>query len=219
MKRARPVILALFALCASAILAAQADNPVTEKPVTEEPATDKPEAEKPAATNPYRPGDGLFSIQLGTNAPLFMQSMADGSVGPTNLYWGGSLSLRYMTFLTKGFALGGEGGASFNVDHTERRTLYAVPVTFEALWYPVRMPFEFPMGIGAGMALLNLGDYYRFDPIIKPEIGAYYRASPSWSFGLTLSYNWIIDIYDFQGTENNQFGNFLDIRLSALYRL
>jgi hypothetical protein len=216
MKRARILILALLASFGSMALAAQADA----QPAV--PADTAPEGKSLPANamerNPYRVGDGLFSIQLGADWPLFMMSMADGSIGPTNLFWGGALSLRYMTFVQKGFALGGEAGAAFNMDYTKRRTLYTVPFTFEALWYLVRMPFEFPVGMGVGVALLNLGNYYRGDLILKPEAGAYYRVNPSWSFGVTVSYNLIFDFFTADFAQS-QYGNFLDLKLSALYRL
>jgi hypothetical protein len=216
MKRARILILALFASLASMALAAQAGAEAAA------PADAAPEGKSlPAGAmerNPYRPGDGLFSIQLGADWPLFMMSMSDGSIGPTNLFWGGTLSLRYMSFVQKGFALGGEMGAAFNLDYTKRRTLYTVPFTFEALWYLVRMPFEFPVGMGVGVALLNLGEYYRGDLILKPEAGAYYRVNPSWSFGITVSYDFIFDFFAADFTQS-QYGNFLDLKVSALYRL
>jgi hypothetical protein len=169
-----------------------------------------------AGGNPYRKGDSTFSIQLGSGLPLFFLNPSTGTAAPTNLYPGGYLSLRYMAFVSPGFALGGEAGAAFNASQAGR-VLYSIPLSFEMLWYPVKMPFEFPMGVGIGGAIENLGDFYHFDPFIKPEIGAYYRVNPSWSLGGTVSYTFMPQLY--AAAANDRIGNFLNIKLSAMYRL
>jgi hypothetical protein len=201
------------ALALSASLAAQ--DGAQEPGLSEAP--DEGLATSVSEMNPYRPGDAIFSIQAGANLPLFFQSMSSGKILPTQLFPGGSISLRYMGFVAKGLALGGELGASFNVHLNKTRTLYMVPFTFQLSWIPMRMPFEFPIGVGLGGVLLNLAGSYKFDPILRPEAGIFYRSDPTWSFGLLLSYDWSPQFYT--DPTFDMFGNVLTLKLSALYRL
>ncbi len=194
--------------CAIAQEGQGSDDSLSEEPTTI--------LETGSNENSFKRGDNLFSIQLGAFVPLFFNNLSTGAIEKTNLYVGGILSLRYMGFVSTGFALGGELGASFT-GTIAGRTLYTVPFSFEATWLPTRMPFEFPIGIGIGGAIFKLGDAIHVDPVLKPQLGIFYRASPSWSFGGMLSYLWVPQFY--ADPSQNYFGNFLTVNLSVINHL
>lgn len=163
------------------------------------------------------PGDSIFSIQLGANLPLFFQKVSDGSADKTNLSAGPLLSLRYMGFVAKDFAIGGELGAGFNIS-LRKRVLFSVPMSFELMWMPTKMPFELPLGLGLGGILYRMDDYTSFCPIIRPMAGLSWRADSSWSFGGSLSYDWVPMITSWN-PDISYYGNFLTLKLSAHYHL
>jgi hypothetical protein len=202
--------LALCVLCLPFIAAQESQNDAEAVPNDGSPILQSGSNE-----SAFKAGEGMFAIQLGTTIPLFFNNPATGSVRPaTNLYLGGNLSLRYMGFATSDIALGGEIGGSF-ASTVAGRTLFTVPLTFEAMWLPTRMPFEFPVGIGLGAAIVKLDEYTHIDPVVRPQVGVLYRSSPAWSFGLLLSYLWIPEFY----TSSDYYGNFLTLNLSVFNHL
>jgi hypothetical protein len=166
-----------------------------------------------ANDSPFKRGEGLFSVQLGTDIPLFYWNPNTSKAEATNLYPGGMVSLRYMNFVATSFALGGEVGAAYNISTQVKRNYYQVPFSFEAMWMGAKMPFEFPVGMGVGVAINKLGDYLHFDPFVRLEGGVYYRATPAWSFGLMAAYVWMPEFYS--SAANDRFGNFMTVSLSV----
>lgn len=185
---------------------AQADSPDSDEPLLNTDSND----------SPFKRGEGIFSVQLGTDIPLFFWNPNTSQAEGTNLYPGGMISLKYMNFVATSFALGGEVGAAYNIS-VVRRNYYQVPFSFEAMWFGAKMPFEFPVGVGVGVAINRLGDYLHFDPFVKIEGGAYYRATPAWSFGLMAAYVWMPEFYS--SAVNDRFGNFVTVSLSVFNHL
>jgi hypothetical protein len=178
------------------------------------PAAQPPSLDTGTNDSPFKAGEGIFSLQLGTSLPLFFWNPQSSKAEATNLWPGGYLSLRYMGFVATGIALGGEIGASYSIS-IAKRNFFQVPLSFEAFWIGTRMPFEFPVGLGAGVAINKLGDYLHFDPFLKPQAGVYYRATPAWSFGLMASYLWMPQLYSSAHADQNRIGNFLTVGLSV----
>jgi hypothetical protein len=178
------------------------------------PDSENPVLETGTNESPFKRGEGLFALQLGTSLPLFFWNPTTTLPEKTNLYPGGYLSLRYMGFVATGIALGGEIGAAYDIS-IARRNFFQVPISFEAAWIGAKIPFEFPVGLGLGIAVNKLGDYLHIDPFLKPQAGVFYRATPAWSFGLMASYYWMPQLHTSAHADQTRFGNFLSVNLSV----
>lgn len=209
LRRVLPAILALLIL--PSLFAEDGAIGGDEAPDTENPILG-------SATNEsaYKRGDGLFSLQLGTSLPLFIWNPNTNQAENPHLYPGGLLSIRYMGFVAPDFAIGGEIGASYSIS-VANRNFFMVPISFEAMWIGSKMPFEFPISLGLGLSIDKLSDYIHLDPFLKPQVGAFYRASPAWSFGILASYLWVPQFYE--DASNTRFGNFMTVGLSVFNHL
>jgi hypothetical protein len=199
--------LILAALAASAIAAQE----TTDKPTAPLP-TEEVQQQK---TKLFNPGDKLFSISLGPQYPLFNYDTTEKKNVSPNLSLGGAASLEWSFFVLPNFALGGELGASFNFSKTGR-ALFIAPLTFKASYFFSSLPWEFPVSLGVGASIMTLSDLRHIDPFIKPEAGVYYRTSPDWSFGGTLSW-WIIPQTYKDHPDQSRIANILDLSLKAIY--
>ena len=125
-------------------------------------------------------GDQFIKIGLMVDIPLHPATR--------QLKVGGSGTLGYMRFLNSNFALGGD--ASFAYMTTLGKNIFTcIPLMVKAMYQFTFHKFEFPITLGIGGAFENyLGDSY-FGLIIKPELGAFYRHSPDWSFGANIGWN------------------------------
>jgi hypothetical protein len=230
MKRTKlPVVLLLsFGLCAWSLSAqdaqtapseaqngADADNP------SQAPDDDFPFVEMEARTGDYfQKGDGLFNLRLGGNGAIATINPNDGTVNyfsDTNIKYGLGLTVSYLTFVTNKLALGGEVSPFFNSTLTGRM-LYTVPLTFECVYMLGKAPYYFPVGIGAGVALSDINEYFHVDPIIKPRVGFYYQFTTALLLGIEAQYQFIPQIY-YENSDYNRIGNFLTIQISAVYHM
>ena len=149
-------------------------------------------------------GDQFIKIGLMVDIPLHPATR--------QLKVGGSGTLGYMRFLNSNFALGGD--ASFAYMTTLGKNIFTcIPLMVKAMYQFTFHKFEFPITLGIGGAFENyLGDSY-FGLIIKPELGAFYRHSPDWSFGANIGWNMMP-----QWTkESSYFGVIMDIGVTARY--
>lgn len=121
-------------------------------------------------------GDQFINISLRLNVPL--------KPAPTQLYVGGAGTIGYTRFINSVFALGGD--ISFAYSTTVGKNVFtSVPILFKVMYQPTVHQFEFPLTLGLGFAFENYNTDTYFGFVAKPEVGAFYRFSPSWSFGLS----------------------------------
>jgi hypothetical protein len=79
--------------------------------------------------------------------------------------------------------LGGDLSFGYNVTIGSNVFTF-VPILFKASYQPVFKKFEFPLSLGVGVSFENYLTRTYFGPVFKPEIGAYWRIVPEWSFGI-----------------------------------
>lgn len=178
-------------------------------------AQDTPEA---GGQISYSKGDQKFSLNAGLFLPLFFAS-AETGVTPAleNTKPGITGSISWMSFLNAATGLGFEFGGSYALTQN-LRPFFMIPILGKFSYTFNRYPIEVPLAVGAGINFFKLDDMFTVTPILKPEAGFYWNWSSEWAFGVNISYWFVPEIYFSQ--ELRQFsmlGNFLDIRLSAMY--
>lgn len=160
---------------------APAENP-PEQEVVPEDNTDTEASQEPSdfqedfVYKMNQKGDQFINISLRLNVPL--------KPAPTQLYVGGAGTIGYTRFINSVFALGGD--ISFAYSTTVGKNVFTyVPILFKVMYQPTVHQFEFPLTLGLGFAFENYNTDTYFGFVAKPEVGAFYRFSPSWSFGLS----------------------------------
>ena len=149
-------------------------------------------------------GDQFIKIGLMVNIPL--------NPPTSQLKLGGAGTLGYMRFLNNNLAIGGD--ASFSYMTTVGKNVFTcIPLMAKVMYQFTAQKFEFPISLGIGGAFQNyIGESY-FGLIIKPEVGAFLRYSPDWSFGINVGWNlmpqWTKD--------SSYFGVIMDAGLTARY--
>lgn len=149
-------------------------------------------------------GDQFIKIGLMVNIPL--------NPPTTQLKVGGSGTLGYMRFLNSSFAVGGD--ASFAYMTTIGENVFTcIPLMAKVMYQFTAHKFEFPITLGIGGAFQHyIGESY-FGLIIKPELGAFFRYSPDWSFGINVGWSlmpqWTKD--------SSYFGVIMDAGITARY--
>lgn len=149
-------------------------------------------------------GDQFIKIGLMVNIPLHPST--------TQLKVGGSGTLGYMRFLNSNLAVGGD--ASFAYMTTIGDNVFTcIPLMAKVMYQFTFHKFEFPITLGIGGAFQNyIGESY-FGLIIKPELGAFFRYSPDWSFGVNVGWNMMP-----QWTKDSSyFGVIMDIGATVRY--
>lgn len=135
-------------------------------------------------------GDQYFRISLLGNIPLNFN--IDGQ---QKLYVGGTASFAYYRFLNSWLALGGEISPTFN--HTiGNNDLTTVPMLMGVTVLPTIGKFEFPVSLAAGIAFETCQNMTYFPGFAaKAGLGAYYRATEMWSFGLECHFTYLPQWY------------------------
>jgi hypothetical protein len=206
----RQHVVAVF-LCIAAVTATAQEAPGEKAPPDDELPI---ESEWEGATlTKYVRGDQTFAITIGLGFPLAFITKS-GHTLDNNVSNGGVGGLSYNYFLSPNFALGGEVGGFFAGTLGENM-MYLIPFGLKATWQFIAGPFEFPVSLMLGGASQNyLGkDYFGF--AAKPAVGAYWRFSPDWSFGLNTAWLWVPQMTGDSST--SVFGNFAELSLSARY--
>ncbi len=203
MKRLAALFCVFF--IALPFFAQEIDNPDDDEDSTEE-------IEKTYSMN--EPGDQYIRISLLATAPLNFGGTfplyRDGSMS-----LGGHGSLGYHRFLTSWFAIGGDVNFGYNPTIGENIFTY-VPLVGNITIQPTISRFEFPLTLGAGIAMetyLNRTYFPGF--VAKGDFGIYYRVSPSWSFGLDSSFVYMPQWYS--DSQYNDYGIFASAGISARY--
>jgi hypothetical protein len=141
-------------------------------------------------SEPYSGGEKTFTLSAGTFFPtVFLNNNqkikhnftppVGGSIGP----------LIFTYFLTSNIFVGGEASFMF-VDTLRKNTLYMIPIGARAGWQFVFGRFEFPLYGSLGFAIHRYLDFGYFGLFGKLGAGAFYRFSPSWSFGINTDWQW-----------------------------
>ncbi len=163
----------------------------------------------------YSLGSQTISISAGVLIPLFYQTFQGQVVGTTNLSLGGMGSLQYGLHLDNHWLLGLEVGGSFN--HSIRDNfLYMVPISLKGEYIFHLFPFEFPVYLGAGMAILKYRDQAHINLILKPGFSTVWKYNTEWGFGLNLVYWWVPQPWP-KDPAKSRMGNFLELSLTAQY--
>jgi hypothetical protein len=166
----------------------------------------------------YARGDIMFTMSAGALFPILF---LDGSTKPAKAYNGqikiggvGTLGLNY--FLTSDIFLGAEinGGFSKSVNNL----LFQFPFGVRAGYQFILRRFEFPVSLMIGMSSQTYLTKNYFGFFLKPEVAAYWRFNPDWSFGINVGWWWVPQ-WPKLGPAYNRYGNFLDLTLSARYVL
>lgn|SRR5574344_1126856 len=162
-----------------------------------------------------QPGDQYISVALNGVFPLNFGNLFTGD---SKLSIGGMGTLGYHYFFTNSFIAGIDVGFGFNVTIGSHVFNY-IPILATATYQPTLGKFEFPMTLGVGMAMETYIGYKYFPAlVVKPEVGVYYRLTPSWSIGLDASYLFLpqfAQLYD--SSAHNIFGHFATAGLAARY--
>jgi hypothetical protein len=186
---------------------------------TKAPPAALPTEAKPEITKLFNPGDKYFSISLGAEYGMFNMNPITGAFESSNLNeskWpGGTAALEWSFFVSPGFALGGDLGASVNFTPSGRG-LYIVPITLKASYFFSNLPWEFPVSLGFGPCITTVSDASHVDMFVKPQAGIFYRVTPDWSFGGNLSW-WVIPQIYWKHKDQDRIGNFVQLSMTALY--
>lgn len=151
-------------------------------------------------------GDQFINISLMMNIPIKPEL--------PQLKIGGSGSIGYTRFINSYLAIGGY--ASFVYSRTIGENVYTfVPLMAKIMYQPSISHFEFPISFGLGGSFQTyIGEKY-FGLTLKPEIGAFYRYSPSWSFGINAGM-YILPQWCNDSTKN-RVGLISDVAIVARY--
>lgn len=200
----------------------QEENPqqdiADDPPPPEDVETPEPEDNLPPedSAGDYYTEDEEFVYKMNQKGDQFIKIglMVDIPLRPAipQLKVGGSGTLGYMHFLTGSLAVGGDASFAYMPTIGEN-TLTCIPLMARVMYQFSFHKFEVPIMLGIGGAFESyVGDMY-FGLIIKPEIGFFYRHSPSWSVGLTAGWNLMP-----QWTKNSSyFGVIMDAGISVRY--
>jgi hypothetical protein len=199
-KRFLPALLCAF--FASAVFA-------QELPQDEQP----PEEPRPPIEN----NDGfVYSSNQRGDQFIKINLMVDLPIKPDieHLQVGGAGTISYMRFLNPWFLLGGDLSFGYNVT-VGSNVFTFVPILFKGSYQFTYKKFEFPLTLGLGVAFENYLTRTYFGLAVKPEIGAYWRIVPEWSFGIHYGVYFLPQWYS--NPANNYLGIIQDLGLSGRY--
>ncbi|MBQ9494788.1 MAG: hypothetical protein IJR50_04025 [Treponema sp.] len=127
-------------------------------------------------------GDQYIQISLMPSFPLNFKK---------HMYVGGAAQLGYRYFLTSWFALGGDITVGYHPT-LGSNVFNFWPITLCATFQPSIWRFEFPITLAAGIAFETYQSRKYFPALaVKPEIGVFFRAFESWSFGIGCDFLWL----------------------------
>lgn len=149
-------------------------------------------------------GDQYAKLSLSVDLPI----------RPTQLNIGGSGSLGYGYAITDNIFVGGDVSFAYSTT-IGSNVMYFIPFMARFTYQFVAGKFEFPLSLGFGGAIQSYIDRTYFGMILHPEIGAYYRFSSDWSFGLSAGAFIIPQIY--KKSSNNYVGVISNISLGVKY--
>jgi hypothetical protein len=137
----------------------------------------------------YSMGDQTFTISLGVSFPVV--SLNEGKSIPHhfNPPVGGTGSLAYIYFFGAHFFMGAEVGVKFYYTLGEN-AVFLIPIGLRSGGQLVIGRFEFPLYLSIGVAPQRYLNFSYVGLYLKAGLSAYFRFSPSWSFGLANEWSW-----------------------------
>lgn len=150
-------------------------------------------------------GDQYIAIKLNLDIPYRPFE---------NLKLGGAGSLGYHHFLTNSLTIGGDVSFSYATTIGDN-VFYFIPIMFSVGYQFTAGKFEIPLSLGIGGAFENYIDRFYFGLVIRPEIAAYYRLNPDWSFGIHTGLYILPQWYSDE--KYNYVGIIQDVGISARY--
>ncbi|MGL4987480.1 MAG: TP0733 family outer membrane beta-barrel protein [Treponemataceae bacterium] len=185
------------------IESAEDKNPIE----SQEEITDDDKAE--SMKNPL-----FFSMTQRGDQHIKISLMVDFPIQPKNLSIGGSGSLGYAYYFTPGFFVGGD--ISFGFSATEgSNVFYFIPIMAVTGYQFSIGRFEIPLMLGIGGIVETYINRSYFGFGVKPEVGAFFRFNPDWSFGL-LTGAWLMPQW-YDDSTKNRLGVFMDVSLSVRF--
>lgn len=137
-------------------------------------------------------GDQFLKIELDGFFPL--------NFGET-LYPGFGATIGYYKFLTSMFGVGGELSVTNNFS-IGGKALFMIPITFGGFFQPTLGKFEFPIHVNVGLSTETWANMTYWPALtVKASLGAFYRVSESWSFGLSGT---ILSISEFANSDKQK---------------
>lgn len=215
MKRFTALFCAFFMLSAFAFSEEDIDTSADidqERPSSEE--NEKNDVAINAQYNLNEPGDqviklGLmvsFPLNFGGKFPLYKDS---------KLQVGGAGMLGYHRFLTSWWAVGVDVYFGYHPTIGENIFTY-IPFVLNTTIQPTYKRFEFPVSVGVGAAMENyLSRTYFPGLVLRGQAGVFFRATPSWSFGIEGDYMYMPQWYD--DSKYNDYGLFGTFIIAARY--
>jgi hypothetical protein len=198
------LLAALLILCISAGTAFAQEAPEEELP------------DEPFVV--YTLGQQTVALSAGLFIPLFFQSYVSGEYFTnTNLSLGGVGSLQWGIHLNNNWMTGLEVGGMFSRS-TQGKTLYMLPITAKGSYIIHFFPFEFPVFLGTGMAIVRNRQQTQLNWIVKPGFSTIWKYDINWGFGLNVAYWWILQPWRFDDDpDKDLMGNFLEVTLTVQY--
>lgn len=182
------------------------------------------EEAEPLVAPRYGLGDSTLAMRLGIALPLFLLATdevetPDGekdSVLPANLSVVGTAAVNWNAYLGESFTIGAELGGGLGVDINDA-LWYMVPILVRT-GYVISLPqMEIPISAGVGAVVMRLVDNTRVAIALQPGAGFLWRATPDWSFGVTLEYWFYWEPPWADANDPHLFGNFASATATAVY--
>ncbi len=159
-----------------------------------------------SSSNLNEVGDQYIKIGLMVTKPLNF----DGT-----LLLGGAGELGYHRFITPNLLWGIDVSFGYNPTIGENIFTY-VPLTFGMTYQPTIKKIEIPLTASVGLAMENyLSKTYFPGLALKGGAGVFYRATPSWSFGVEGQFMFLPQWYS--NPDYNDYGLFGSVELAARY--
>lgn len=151
-------------------------------------------------------GDQFIKIGIMVTKPLNF----DGT-----MKLGGAGEIGYFRFLTSNIALGFD--VEFGYNPTIGGNVYTyIPILLSILYQPTIGNFEFPLTVSGGASMENYLNRSFFPGwTLKTSLGAFYRVSNMWSFGVEGKFMYMPQFYN--NSEYNDFGTFASVEFVARY--
>lgn len=213
MKRFLALLCALFLLTSFSFADDNMDGE-TDENQEQNNDDDKKEVKSKQTFRYNEPGDQFIKIDLMATAPLnFGGSFPLYRDGKLSL--GGAGSLGYHRFITSWFAFGLNVKFGYNPTIGENIFTY-IPLLLDFTFQPTWGRLEFPITLAVGGAMENyLSNTYFPGLTLEGQAGIYYRATPSWSFGIESNLMYMPQWYS--DPDKNDYGVFGSLGLSARY--
>ena len=165
----------------------------------------------------YASGDQALTISLGVVFPALF--VYDGVVHPKSNNFdppvGGTGSFTFNYYLFPYLFVGGEIGGMF-LPTLAKNTMYVIYLGGRVGTQFIAWRFEFPISASFGMSWQTYLDEGHYTMYLRGSVAAFFRATPSWAFGLTSSWFFIPQWTGNRATDG--YGNFVDLTLSAKYQ-